>query len=416
MNEVPLCLTPEERAMLAGEMGVALRRAVEIVVALGKIYGAHHLIEVKSVQVAGVSYKNLGEAGLEFLRRWAAQGARVRVPTTLNPAGVDVEKWRELGFPADFAHRQQEVIAAYVAMGIAPTCTCTPYLVGNLPSYGDHVAWAESSAVSFANSVLGARTNREGGPSALASAICGRTAAYGLHLDENRLANYRVDVHCPLRTISDWSALGYLVGRQVHNGVPYFVIHDDRSLLPAPNAMPDDLSVDGLKSLGAAMAAVGAVGLYHIAGITPEARQSDVLRSDAHRIVVDDLAPGYAALDGDPERVDLVSIGCPHASPAEIRQVASMVAGRRLRAALWVTTARQTKDMVPEAVKAIQAAGGHVVADTCLVVAPVAQMGFRSLATNSAKMAFYAPSHSRLRVRFGSLEKCIAAATSGHWD
>ena len=164
------------------------------------------------------------------------------------------------------------------------------------------------------------------------------------------------------------------------------------------------------------MAAVGAVGLYHIAGITPEARQSDVLRSDAHRIVVDDLAPGYAALDGDPERVDLVSIGCPHASPAEIRQVASMVAGRRLRAALWVTTARQTKDMVPEAVKAIQAAGGHVVADTCLVVAPVAQMGFRSLATNSAKMAFYAPPHSRLRVRFGSLEKCIAAATSGHWD
>ena len=219
-------LTDQEHDMLNGKQGRAVQRAIEIVVALAKIYDAQRLVPVTSVQVAGVSFKNLGEAGLEFLAEWATQGARVRVPTTLNPAGIDLQQWKSLGFSPDFADRQRQVIDAYTAMGITPTCTCTPYWVGNRPRMGEHIAWAESSAVSFANSVLGARTNREGGPSALAAAICGRTAAYGLHLDENRIAGYRIDVRCPLLTPSDWSALGYLVGRQVRNGVPYFSLHN----------------------------------------------------------------------------------------------------------------------------------------------------------------------------------------------
>jgi predicted aconitase len=263
-----LVLTAEERAMLDGEQGIAVQRAIEIVVALAKIYDARRLVSVSSVQVAGVSYKNLGQAGLDFLREWAEQGARVRVPTTLNPAGMDMQHWRALGFSETFARQQQAVVEAYTAMGIAPTCTCTPYLVGNRPGVGDHVAWAESSAVSFANSVLGARTNREGGPSALSAAICGRTAAYGLHLDENRLARYRVEVRCPMRTISDWSALGYVVGHQVRNGVPYFIFEDDiRNVRreasgvkrEASDVNPGIRGTDELKSLGAAMAASGAV-------------------------------------------------------------------------------------------------------------------------------------------------------------
>ena len=181
-----LRLSPEERAMLAGDQGAGVRKAMEIIVALGRIYGAERLGPVHSVQVAGVSYHNLGEAGLDFLREWADQGARARVVTTLNPAGMDLRAWRELGFSESFASRQLAVIEAYRRLGARVTCTCTPYLVGNLPQLGDHVAWAESSAVSYANSVLGARTNREGGPSALAAAITGRTALYGLHLDENR--------------------------------------------------------------------------------------------------------------------------------------------------------------------------------------------------------------------------------------
>ena len=400
-----LQLSAEERAMLAGEAGPGVAKAMEIVVALGRIYGAATLTPVASVQVSGVSYKNLGDAGLGFLEMWAAQGARVRVPTTLNPAGMDLASWRDLGFPEVFAQRQQAVIAAYAALGIAPTCTCAPYLVGYVPLFGQHIAWAESSAVSYANSVLGARTNREGGPSALAAAISGRTACYGLHLDGNRQATVVIDVRCPICSEADLGALGYLVGRQVENGVPY---------LRFRNGEPEDWA---LKTLGAAMAASGAVALYHIESVTPEARAGNVVRPDAGALVIDSLSPGFEALDGACEEIDLVSLGCPHASLAELRTVAEFLDGRRLRAALWITTARSTREAAESEglVARIEAAGGRVVADTCMVVAPVAELGFRSMATNSAKMAFYAPSHSNLQVRFGPAEQCLEAAVTGVW-
>lgn len=410
MDDDGLRLTAEEQAMLDGEQGVAVRRAMEIVAALGKIYGARRLIPVSSVQVSGVSYKNLGQAGLDFLREWADQGARVRVPTLLNPAGVDLHQWRELGFDPDFAQQQRRVIEAYTAMGITPTCTCTPYLIGLRPGCGEHVAWAESSAVSFANSVLGARTNREGGPGALAAALCGRTAAYGLHLDENRRAGYRVEVRCPLKTLTDWSVLGYLVGRRVRNGVPCLCLGEETGVSGGLERWQDEL-----KSLGAAMAASGAVALYHIAGLTPEAQQADMMSPEAQRIVIQDLSEGYAALNGDSSRVDLVSIGCPHVSADELHQVAQALAGRRVTAALWITTARETRERSLADVSLIKAAGGKVVVDTCLVVAPVDTLGWRTMATNSAKMAVYTPSHSGLSVRLGSLEQCIQAALTGVW-
>jgi predicted aconitase len=408
-------LRASEHAMLQGDEGRAVQRAMEVIVALAKIYGAERLVPVTSVQVAGVSYKNLGEAGLAFLREWAAEGARVRVPTTLNPAGMDTRRWRALGFSETFASRQRAVIEAYTSMGIAPTCTCTPYLVGNQPRYGEHIAWAESSAVSFANSVLGARTNREGGPSALAAAICGRTAAYGMHLDRNRLAQFQIDVRCPLRTLSDWSALGYIVGRQVRNRVPHLILRDPGVGLPNIDALIEDPTVDRLKTLGAAMAASGAVALYHISDLTPEAQDHNVLAPEAQRVVVDDLSSGYATLDGTGSQIDLVSIGCPHASSREIQEIAYRVAGERLRAALWVTTAQRTRERMTNQVIAIEEAGGQVVADTCMVVAPVEELGYRRMATNSAKMAFYTPSHSGLQVRFGTLEQCIDAALNGIW-
>jgi predicted aconitase len=400
-------LTGEEKAMLAGEAGPGMQMAMEIVVALGQIYGAADLVPVASVQVSGVSYKNLGDAGLAFLEAWAAQGARARVPATLNPAGMDLASWQELGFPDAFAQRQQAVIAAYAALGVTPTCTCTPYLIGHVPAFGQHVAWAESSAVSYANSVLGARTNREGGPSALAAAITGRTARYGLHLEENRRATAVFVVRCPVRSEADLGALGYLVGRQLGRGIPYFRFEGG------------SLGVDpwALKTLGAAMAASGAVALYHVEGLTPEAKAGDVIGPGAEMVEVDDLAPAYLALDGPAEAVDLVSIGCPHAALAEIEAVAGYLDGRRVKTALWITTARATREAAEEAglVARIEAAGGRLVADTCMVVAPVADLGYRSMATNSAKMAFYTPSHSGLSVRFGPLEQCLEAALSGQW-
>jgi predicted aconitase len=443
MRQNKMHLTPEEKAMLAGDFGPGIKKAVEIIVALGKIYGAQELVPVRSVQVAGVSYKNLGDAGLEFLREWAGQGVQVRVPTTLNPAGMDLTHWRELGISEEFARKQMAVIEAFEAMGVVPSCSCTPYLTGNLPAFGQHIAWSESSAVSFANSVLGARTNREGGPSALAAAITGRTARYGLHLDENRRATHVIEVRCPLASEADFGALGYLVGKRVGNGVPTFKGLDKSQIALAgrqtsassvePSSGSDadfplralnrDLPELGhrgqgmLKALGAAMAASGAVALYHVEGVTPEARAGDVVAAGAETVVIDSLDEGYAALNSPVDQIDLVSIGCPHAWLVEIEEVARWLEGKRVKAKLWITTARETRERAQEKglVERIEAAGGRVVADTCLVVAPIEELGLRSMATNSAKAAFYAPTHSGLEVRFGRLEQCLEAAVTGRW-
>jgi predicted aconitase len=203
--------------------------------------------------------------------------------------------------------------------------------------------------------------------------------------------------------------LGYLIGRRVRNGVPYFVLHKNGA-----DASPAQLA-DELKTLGAAMAASGAVALYHIADITPEAQRSDMLSANAERIEIDDLQEGYLALNSAHREIDLVSIGCPHASPRELQEIAESLAARRVTAALWVTTSRAAYQQADRAVSAIQEAGGHVVCDTCMVVAPVEELEYRTMATNSAKMAFYTPSHSGLSIRFGTLSQCIEAAVTGRW-
>ncbi|MEM4235218.1 MAG: aconitase X, partial [Candidatus Methanomethylicaceae archaeon] len=180
-------LSREEERMLSGEEGLAVQKAMQLLTALGEVFGAERMVKIESAQIAGVSYGNIGDAGMEFLEDWADLGGKVRVKSTLNPAGMDLDKWKEMGIDDEYYQRQMRILKAFEKMGVEITCTCTPYLVGNRPRSGAHVAWSESSAVVFANSVLGARTNREGGPSALAAAITGRTPCYGLHLEDNRV-------------------------------------------------------------------------------------------------------------------------------------------------------------------------------------------------------------------------------------
>ncbi|MBM4430064.1 MAG: DUF521 domain-containing protein [Chloroflexi bacterium] len=403
-------LTKIERAMLVGAEGPAVQKAMQIVVALAEIYEAPSLVAVASAQIAGVSYKNLGDAGLEFLQEWAGQGARVRVPAFLNPAGMDLERWMEMGVSPEFAGQQQRVIEAFAAMGVSLTCTCTPYLVGYAPEAGEHLAWSESSAVSFANSILGARSNREGGPSALAAAVTGRTAAYGLHLLENRRATHLVEVHCRPRSETDFGALGYLVGSRVGDGIPYFRFQ-------TPSALPSPSKREHWMALGAAMAASGAVALYHVEDVTPEA-QSALLPARSYPVVeIDSLDPAYAALDSPLQELDFVSLGCPHSTLADVERVANLLEGKQVKATLWVTTSRQVRWIAEQRgwVAKIEAAGGKVFADTCLVVAPMEEMGFQSMATNSAKAAFYALAHSGLQRRLGTMEECIEAAIHGRW-
>ncbi len=405
-------LTPEEQAWLAGEAGPALRRAMEIIVALGKIYGAEMLIPVESVQISGVSYRNLGPPGLAFLRRWADEGARVRAFTTLNPTAMDMAAWRDQGFAEAFARKQQDVVAAFADMNVGdghPTPTCTPYLAGNVPETGMHIAWAESSAVSYANSVLGARTNREGGPGAIAAALVGRTADYGLHLDANRYATLKVRVSATLHTLSDYSALGAYVGKVSGQHVPYFV--------GLPLTWDDPLARDKLKALGAAMAATGAVALYHVEDVTPEACAHPMLAPEHETLEVETLAPGYTLFDTDPAPIDLVWIGCPQASLREIARVADAVAGKRFKIPLWVTCARPVKGAAISQglTDIIEAAGGRVFADACMAIAPVRDLGFTSVATVSAKGAFYLRNLAQVSAHFGPLTRCIQAAVTGRW-
>jgi len=388
-------LTKEEERMLAGGYGEVAERNLRLLVRLGEIYGADRMIPVSSVQVAGVSYKSLGEPGLEFLEDLANKGAKVKVPTTLNPPGMDLVDWKELGFPEDFAVKQLKVIEAFKRMGIMLTATCTPYLVGNLPHFGEHIAWSESSAVSFANSVIGARTNREGGPSALAAALCGVTPNYGLHLIENRKPTLLVNVKAELKDAADFGALGYHVGKIVKNGIPYF-----EGIKQA--------SVDDLKALGAAMAASGAVALYHARGMTPEAALMSTDGLETIEVGERELLDSYKALNtgSDP---DIVILGCPHASLNEIASLAHKIEGKRLKKPLWICTSRSTKETAEMLGfnEIIEKAGGKVVADTCAVVSPIERMGFKTTGVNSGKAANYLPGFCKQQVVFRSLDDLL---------
>ena len=396
-------LTKEEEKMLNGEEGYAVKKSMEILVALGDIYGAERLIKVGSVQVAGVSYHNLGDAGLEFLNELAKDG-RVKVLTTLNPAGMDLEDWKKLGIDEEFARKQNLVIDAFKKMGIIISCTCTPYLIGNLPRYGEHIAWSESSAVTFANSVIGAKTNREGGPSALAAAFVGKTPFYGLHLEENRVPDTHVEVTANLSKFSDWGALGYCIGKQVQNKIPYITGIKDASL-------------DELKSFCASVVTFGSKPLFYMKGITPA---SEKYQPPKEKIILEDrdIREAYESINDDVEDIDFVCIGCPHASIKEIAQIADLLKDKTVspNTEFWVATSRSMKQLADKRgyTEVIEKTGGKFACDTCMAVAPL-KGRFRAVATTSAKGCYYSR-HNKMLTKMGSLEECIEAAVKGKWS
>jgi len=395
-------LNSEEQAMLDGDYGRATRKAMEILVALGTIYGAERMLPVASVQVAGVSFDNLGEAGLQFLNEMAEGGGKARVLTTLNPAGMDVENWQTLGIPPEFAEQQQRVLNAFDRMGVVTTCTCTPYLSGNLPRFGEHLAWAESSAVCYANSVLGARTNREGGPSALAAALTGRTPAYGYHLDAHRLPSLTVEVQARLEEAQGFGALGKAIGQALENArlKPVAYIRGVESA-----------SQECLKSFSASLATYGGAALFHMQGITPEA---GLVVEPAERITLTqaEVDEATASLnDATPQEVDFVSLGCPHLSIQEIARLAGLLEGKRVVKEFWITTARPTKQIADRLgyTRIIEESGAKFAADTCCVVAPI-QGRFNALATDSAKACYYAFSKNKMKTLFLPFDQVVAQA------
>jgi predicted aconitase len=382
---MPIDLTKEEQALLESDVP-AERKAMELLVRLGDIYGAEEFVEIGSAQASGISYKSIGDPGVEFLEGFAEEGAEVEVQTFANPAGMDMDRWTEMGVSEAFAEQQRRIIAALREMGVTVALTCTPYLAGNLPGPNEHIAWAESSAVSFANSVIGARTNREGGPSALAAAITGRTPKYGLHLEENRTPTHLIEVEEDLETQADFAALGSWTGRIVEDGKPYF-------------AGVESATTDQLKALGAAMAATGAVALHFVGGVTTEDPPPEgVERLQYGR---EEREAEYAELSAT-EDTDLIVFGCPHASVEELSTVADRLEGETLDRDLWVCTSSAVKSQADRMgyTETIEDAGGMVLSDTCNVVAPIEELGYESTATDSAKAASYLPGFGEQDVRF----------------
>uniref|UniRef100_A0A7C3RMN3 Phosphomevalonate dehydratase large subunit n=1 Tax=Archaeoglobus fulgidus TaxID=2234 RepID=A0A7C3RMN3_ARCFL len=370
-------LTREEEKLLESE-NETVRRCMEILVAEGEANEAERLIEVKSAHISGVSYDNIGDAGLEWLESLEAE---LRVPATLNPAGMDLERWREMGIEEEFYCKQMRILRVFERLGVRMTLTCTPYYLLK-PNFGDHLAWSESSAIVYANSLIGARTNRESGVSAIAAAIIGKIPYYGMHIKENRAPTIAVRIR------GDLAAAGYEAGKMLRDEVPYFIF--ERSV-----------AEEELKLLGAALAATGNTVMFHAEGVTPEWKDFNV---PEERIEIE----GKFEKGCEP---DLVTVGCPHASPRELEIILNILGGRKVRREFWVFTAREVVMKNQNLVKKLEELGVKVFSDTCMVVSP-ATSKFDCVMVNSGKALHYLPKNRRVNVRFGDLRSCVEMAVS----
>jgi hypothetical protein len=380
---------------------------------MARIFGAAELLDISAAHIDSTIY--IGEAGLEFAERLAGLGARVVVPTTLNVSGLDEHGWREWAVPSVWAEKAHRQMVAYQSMGCNPTWTCAPYQTEWKPSFGQQIAWGESNAIVFANSVLGARTERYPDLLDICCAITGRVPAVGLHLVENRYGQILlrlVDIpHAIQQDDIFYPVLGHLLGKIAQDGIP---VIDGIAVQPGE---------DQLKALGAASASSGAVALFHMVGVTPEAPTLEAAfhgRQPERTIQVNLAALNQARREltsSDDEELHMVVLGSPHFSLAEFRQLAPLLIGKRVhpQVQFLVTSSRAMAQLAKQAgyLKALEDFGGRVTLDTCILASPMLPASVRRLMTNSAKYAYYAPGLLKMRVAFGSLEDCVRSAVAG---
>lgn len=409
-------LTPEERRILAGENGAAARIAMAVLVDLGTVFGAERLIPVAQVHIDTTLY--MVDAGVDFAERMAAAGGRFCVPTSLNPSAVDLLHPERMRVPADLLQNNRRLERAYLAMGAAPTWTCAPYQQGLIPRFGQQIAWAESNAIVFANSVIGARTNRYGDLMDICAAIVGKAPCFGLHLAAHRRAELVIDAsalpRAVLRDPAAYPLLGYVTGELAGDRIPAIV------------GIPEDVPADVLKAFGAAAASSGAVGLFHMVGVTPEAGSIEMCTGgrgveETHVVTQRDLAEAAARLtDPDLKRPDLIVVGCPHYSYAEMASLAGLLDGRRVHpdVALWAFTSRSAYGWMENSglLQALNNAGATVFTDACPLQYPKKAWSFTAALSDSAKFANYCFSQTGLPSAIASLSDCVAAAVTGRFQ
>ncbi len=409
-----LHLSTRDEALLNGELGPAAQMAMRILTTMAGVYDAQALLDIESAHIDGCLYH--GYSGLEFARRLVAGRAQVVVPTTLNVGAVDLLHPEAFQGTAEVGRFAQELMQAYESMGCRPIFTCAPYQATQRPALGTQIAWAESNAIVFANSVLGARTNRYGDFIDICSAVTGRAPAIGLHLTENRRGQILFQlIDIPQRLLCEdvfFPVLGYLLGAQSGTRIPVI------------EGLHPDTTEDELKALGAASASSGAVALFHAVGVTPEAPTlAAALHDRPPEQVIDitlaDLRQALTQMSTVPDGpIAVVALGSPHFSLDEFAallpllekypphpQVEFIVCTQRL-----VLAALQKRGWLD----LLRAAGVQVIVDTCVVVTPIVRAQHGNLMTNSGKFAHYTPGNTGLQVIFGSLEECVRSGSLGH--
>lgn len=411
-------LTDEEQRMLDGQYGKAVSMAMSILTKLGQIYGAEEMMPITQVHIDSTFFQLLGDAGLEFVARLVHCDTEFCVPTSLNPSARDIKRWQEFRVPPDFAEKSKRLEQAYLRMGANPTWTCAPYQNGMIPRFGQQIAWAESNAIAFVNSVIGARTARYGDFADICAAVTGRVPKFSLHIPQNRsgeiLLRLQTSDLIDFGDDSIYPLIGYIAGSFAQERIPVI------------EGIPNTVSSDNLKALSAAAASSGAVDLFHILGVTPEASTyEDAFQGKEPTQIIDigeeELLTARRNLSTVKEgKVDLVVIGCPHASFPEVKQLNQLLGGRKIARGveLWVQTNRVVYHWLKEAglLESLSFSGVKVTTDTCNLNWPRNiwdNWGFRLLVTNSGKWAHYAPGLTGLQVIFGNIQKCVEAALKG---
>jgi len=402
-------LTDNDRDMLGGGLGPAVKTSMELVMAIGEAAGAHRLIDISAAHVDGSLYHGL--ATLEFAERLAGDEGQVRVPTTLNVTALDLLHPELYRGDEEVAAQQRKQIVAYLAMGCQPTWTCAPYQLPDPPQFGDQVAWGESNAIVYANSVIGARTNRYGDFLDICCALTGRAPYVGLHTDEGRRATLVIELEVPDEWLDNdlvYPVLGHLVGELAGDDVPVIIGLDHRA------------STDRLKALGAAAASSGAVGMFHAVGVTPEAPdlETSLQGMTPDRVFSLDegsLREGLAELSSAHSRLGAVCLGTPHASMAELHSLVELARGRESRVPFYVNTARHIYQEAQESGLAseLEAFGAIVVVDTCTYITPILEPVDGAVMTNSGKWAYYAPANLGVDVILGTQADCVESAVTG---
>jgi predicted aconitase len=404
-------LTDEEKRMLSGERGEAVRLSMEMLTKVGTIYGAERMLEIKSAH-AVASYPHL-VASVELMESFAMAGGQFAVPTTVNPSHLPLnfDKWKDLPEPEDLKEKSTRLVKAVEKMSVIPTYSCIPYFQGNLPRVGEHIAFAESSVISFVNSVLGARTNRNAeGMIEIAAAITGRTPEFGMHLEENRIGNVLAHVEYTPQGLYEYHTIGYIIGKNFGDRIPVI------------EGLPEGTTANQLKVLGASAAGRGAVPLYHAVGLTPEAKtkrqafrgRKPIAEMNITRKEIESALEEITTYRGGD--LDAVLIGCPYPILEEVRELALLLQGRKVKEGIKFCLF-VSKDVVEWTrqmgyMEVLERAGVDVFQGDCILYCPVTLWGWKNVATNSAKLANMLPSDpTYLDVLFVDTKECVEIGT-----